>query len=158
MYCTDCWKRLGLAKPTVIASGFCASGQPGFPTVHMTRTPSKPIDSVFVPRDYLRYEEHLRAAAQSGALEIDARGRHNFLTVPPDPPGVVYMSGTASPQVCQTVKTVCIVGSGTPHVFPVLFAPEVGKRGHRIFDLEKSTTSYFPLLNLFLCGNELRKT
>jgi hypothetical protein len=113
-----------LASPIVIASGFCASGQPGFPTVHMIRTPAKPIDSLFDPPDYRRYEEHVRAGARSGALEIGARGRHNFLTVPPHPPGVVYVSGTATPQVCQAVKVVCTEGSGTPHAYPVLMAPE----------------------------------
>lgn len=126
-YCADCWKRLRLANPIVVSSGFCASGLPGFPTVHMHRTPSKPIDSVFVPPDYWRYEEHMRAGGQSGALEIDASGRHNFLTVPPHPPGVVYVSGTPTPLVCQVVKTVRIEGSGTPHAFPFPMAPESAK-------------------------------
>lgn len=93
----------------------------------MHRTPSKPIDSVFVPPDYWRYEEHMRAGGQSGALEIDASGRHNFLTVPPHPPGVVYVSGTPTPLVCQVVKTVRIEGSGTPHAFPFPMAPESAK-------------------------------
>jgi hypothetical protein len=123
-YCTACWKRLGLANPSVVASGFCASGQPGCPTKHMIHTPTKPIDSVFVPVDYSRYEEHIRAGAQSGALEIDASGRLGFLTVPPHSPGVVYVSGIPMPQVCQAVKTVRVEGSGTPHAFPVPVAPE----------------------------------
>jgi hypothetical protein len=126
-YCADCWKRLGLANPISIASGFCASGQPGSPTKHMTRTPTKPIDSVFGSSDCFRYEAHLRAGSQSGALEIDASGRRNFLTVPLHPPGMVYQSGTATPQVCEAVKAVCMEGSGTPHGFPFPMAPESEK-------------------------------
>jgi hypothetical protein len=77
-----------------------------------------PLNSVFASQSYLSYRDWIVSSAVSGALEVDEKGRHNFIIIAGETVGVTYVNGSFHTE-CSAVKVVLPYSATSIHAYPI---------------------------------------
>jgi hypothetical protein len=116
-YCHSCAARLGYLQDVYTSDPLQSPYQLGKFIKHALPL-SHPSASVFNSTSTGEYANYVVDAAASGAVELDARGRRNFIWLAGHPTGFSYKDG-ALVEPTEGVKVVLSSEETRVHAFPV---------------------------------------
>jgi len=117
-YCYDCAPAHAPSGTSIAASNLTRSVEQLKSFIRHT-VPTRPyqINSVFDDPGFQKYSQYIVNSAASGCLEIDHRGRHNYVWIAGETVGATYSNGSFVTS-CDAVKLVLPYDDQRVHAYP----------------------------------------